>query len=161
MAKALVKPQATSSVASMLQHGVGAQALARPEIRPDPMLPTPIVQHTPVQIVAAREEKSIAPSESTSVLRQFSLTPHLDRVLKKVVTVYSEATGLDLKHSEIMRALLLALDHAIPELTREASRIGPLKRPKNDKGTEPIRDLMERKITKAIVSGMRAAAALE
>ena len=161
MAKPLTKPQATSSVAAMLQRGVGAQALARPEQRPSPVLPTPIIPQTPGPIAVFPKERPTLPSDPPDTLRQFALTSKLDRVLKKVVSIYSEATELDLKHSEVIRAILMAFDHAMPELTREASSIGTLRRPKNDRGNELIRDQMERKIARAIIAGMRAAAAFE
>ena len=161
MAKPLMKPQATSSVAGMLQRGVGAQALAKPEERLSHILPTPIVEQAAVQLIAQTKEFTKKNAEPANVLRQFSLTHNADRMLKKMISVYSEATGIDLKHSEFLRAVLVAVEHAMPELTREASLIGQLKRPKNDRSNEAIREQMERKIAKAFVAGMRAVAALD
>ena len=75
--------------------------------------------------------------------------------------IYSRAGGVDLKSSEVMRAVLIALEHAAPELEREAARIGRLKRPKNDRGTEGLRDRLERRIARAIIAGVMATTAPE
>ncbi len=82
-------------------------------------------------------------------------------MLKRIISVYSESTGIDLKHSEFLRAVLVAVEHAMPELSREASQIGRLRRPKNDRENGAIREQMERKVAKAFVAGMRAMAALD
>jgi len=87
------------------------------------------------------------------VPRQFTLTASTDRTLKRLITVYGDATGLDLKHSELLRAVLLAVEHAMPELSREAQGIGRLRRPKNDRGREGEREALERCIAKAFVRG--------
>jgi hypothetical protein len=142
----------------MLQPGIGAQALARPTERTTPILPTPIAEQ--VQIHVVPREPAAATGEPASVPRQFVLTPSSDRVLKKIVAVYSDATRLDLKHSEFLRAMLVAVEHALPELAREAAQIGQLKRPKNDRGNEAVRDQMERRIAEAFVAGMRAVGGL-
>ena len=63
--------------------------------------------------------------------------------------------------SELLRAVLVAVAHAMPELTREASNIGPLRRPKNDRGNEALRDELERRIATAFVAGMRAAGVMQ
>jgi len=139
----------------MLQPGVGAQVIAKPEAAVPPFLPTPI-QTSPIPKRANQDE--IRPSgEVPDVPRQFTLTTKTDRTLKRLVGTYSEATGMDLKHSELLRALLVAVEHAMPELVREAQGIGPLRRPKNDRGREAEREELERRIAKAFLAGMRAA----
>jgi hypothetical protein len=74
------------------------------------------------------------------------------------VRIYSRAGGVGLKSSEVMRAVLVALEYAAPELEREATRIGRLKRPKNDRGIEGLRNRFERRIARAIIAGLRATA---
>jgi hypothetical protein len=156
MPKPLSRSQPTSSVANLLQPGVGAAALASPPARSEVLLPTPIVEQLPAA------PKSVEPTgEAANVLRQFTLTAAADRTLKELTVTYSRATGLDLKLSEILRAVLVALRHALPELTREAGHIGPLKRPKNERGNEALRDELERRIARAIIAGMRASDTLE
>lgn len=150
MPKPLDKPQPTSSVANMLDLGVGAAALAKPPRREN-VPPTPLANEIPPQPVPAEP-----PGEPANIHRQFILTRSADETLKKLVRIYSRAGGVDLKSSEVMRAVLVALDHAAPELEREATRIGRLKRPKNDRGNEGLRDRLERRIARAIIAGLRA-----
>ena len=150
MPKPLDKPQPTSSVANMLDLGVGAAALAKP-LRRENVPPTPLANEIPPQPVPAEP-----PGEPANIHRQFILTRSADETLKKLVRIYSRAGGVDLKGSEVMRAMLIALGHAAPELEREAARIGKLKRPKNDRGNEGLRDRLERRIARAIITGLRA-----
>jgi hypothetical protein len=150
MPKPLDKPQPTSSVANMLDLGVGAAALAKPPRREN-VPPTPVANEIPPQPVVAEP-----PGEAANIHRQFILTRSADETLKKLVRIYSRAGGVDLKSSEVMRAMLIALEHAAPELEREAARIGKLKRPKNDRGNEGLRDRLERRIARAIIAGLRA-----
>lgn len=149
------KPQPSSSVANMLDLGVGAAAIAKPSKR-EHTPPTPVANEIPPQPM-------LVPSlgEAANIHRQFILTRSTEETLKKLVGIYSKATGIDLKGSEILRAVLIALEHAATELERESSHIGRLKRPKNDKGNESLRDQLERKIAKAIIAGTRATTILE
>ena len=152
MPKPLDKPQPSSSVANMLDLGVGAAALAKPPRREN-VLPTPVANELPPQPAPPPAEP---PGEPANIHRQFILTRPADETLKKLVRIYSRAGGVDLKSSEVMRAVLVALEHAAPELEREAARIGKLKRPKNDRGNEGLRDRLERRIARAIIAGLRA-----
>ena len=150
MAKPLSKPQPSSSVANMLDLGVGAAALAKPSKR-EHTSPAPIANEIPPQPVVLE-----AVGEPANIHRQFILTRSTDETLKRLVNIYSKATGVDLKGSEVMRAVLIALEHAAPELEREAAHIGRLKRPKNERGNEGLRDRLERRIARALIAGTRA-----
>ena len=150
MPKPLDKPQPTSSVANMLDLGVGAAALAKPPRREN-VPPTSVANEIPPQPVPAEP-----PGEPANIHRQFILTRSADETLKKLVRIYSRAGGVELKSSEVLRAVLVALEHAAPELEREATRIGRLKRPKNDRGNEGLRDRLERRIARASIPGVRA-----
>lgn len=154
MAKLLNKPQPTSSVANMLDLGVGAAALAKPTNR-EPTSLTPIADHLTPQPATAEPT-----GDPANIHRQFILTNSTDETLKKLVNIYSKATGVDLKGSEIMRAVLIALEHAAPELEREAAHIGRLKRPKNERGNEGLREQLERRLARAIIAGTRATTVL-
>jgi len=134
----------------MLDLGVGAAALAKPSRREN-VPPTSEANEIIPQPAPAEP-----PGESANIHRQFILTRSADDTLKKLVRIYSRAGGVDLKGSEVMRAVLVALEHAAPELEREAARIGRLKRPKNDRGNEGLRDRLERRIARAIIAGLRA-----
>jgi hypothetical protein len=152
MAKPLNKQQPSSSVANMLDPNVGAAAIKPPE-NIDTQVLTPIVRQFP----DATPPPIPVTGEPANVLRQFTLTASTEDILKSIVDIYSKASGLNLRHSEVLRAILVALQHAIPELTREAAHIGRLKRAKQERGNEGLRDALERKIARAIVAGMRAA----
>jgi hypothetical protein len=151
MPKPLDKPQPSSSVANMLDLGVGAAALAKPSRREN-VPPTPVANNLPPHPAPPAEP----PGELANIHRQFILTRSADETLKRLVRIYSRAGGVDLKSSEVMRAVLVALEHASPELEREAARIGKLKRPKNDRGNEGLRDRLERRIARVIIAGLRA-----
>ncbi len=155
MAKPLTKPQRQSSVSNMLDLAVGAAALSKPSAR-ETVAPTPLANE-----ITPLPKHSKTTGEPTNVYRQFILTRSTDETLKRVLSVYSKATGVDLKASEVMRAVLIALEHATPELEREAARIGRLKRPKNERGNEDLRDQLERRIAGAIIAGTRAAKVFE
>jgi hypothetical protein len=49
----------------------------------------------------------------------------------------------------------------MPELEREAERLGRIKRPRNVRGKEHERELFERRIAAAFMAGMRAASVYE
>jgi hypothetical protein len=151
MPKPLDKPQPSSSVANMLDLGVGAAALAKPPRRENVPL-TPVANDIPPQPAPVEPA-----GEPANIHRQFIMTRSADETLKKLVRIYSRAGGVDLKGSEVMRAVLIALEHAAPELEREAARVGRLKRPKNDRGNEGLRDRLERRIARAIIAGVKAA----
>ena len=58
-------------------------------------------------------------------------------------------------------AAIAALEHAIPQLEKQASSLGPLRRPSNARGHEAQRDGFERRIAAALVSGLRACPLME
>jgi hypothetical protein len=156
MPKALDKKQPSSSVANMLDANVGAAALQTPARREEPLKPTPLALDIPPKLLQVDKT-----GEAANIHRQFILTNTTDETLKRLVAIYSRATGIDLKSTELMRAILIALNHAAVELEREAAHIGALKRPKNEKGNEHLRDRLERKIARAIIAGMRATTLME
>jgi hypothetical protein len=96
-------------------------------------------------------------TETPTIRRQFILTPSADLTLKHMVALYSKATGSELTNSHVLRALLKAIEHAMPQLEYEAEQMGKLKRPKNDRANEAHRDEFERKLASCIVAGMHDA----
>jgi hypothetical protein len=101
------------------------------------------------------EEESL--TETPTVRRQFILTPSTDFTLKHVVALYSKATGSELTNSHFLRAMLKAIEHAMPQLEKEAEHMGKLKRPRNDRANEAHREEFERKLASSIIVGMHAA----
>lgn len=142
----------------MLQPGIGAHVTAKLDVQQPQILPTPV--QTLTVIDSAYCEAPRPSGGVPEIQRQFLLTATADQVLKKLIGTYSDATGIDLKNSELLRAIFVACDHAMPELIREAQQIGPLRRPKNDRGREAEREELERRIAKAFVAGLRASASL-
>jgi hypothetical protein len=153
MAKTLNRPIPTSSVATLLDLGIGAQVIARPQQIQPPSLAGPAP--APIRHPELPQPQVLPTGEIPDVSRQFMLTASTDRTLKRLIAGYSDTTGLDVKHSEMLRAILLAVENAMPHLLRAAQEIGPLRRPKNDRGKESQREEMERRIAHAVAIGMR------
>lgn len=152
MAKPLSRPAPSSSVASMLDPAIGAHALSRPA---DPVASAPfVVVSAPTPL--PRQSRQVPAGEATGVMRQFSLTPTADRTLRRILAAYSQASGVELKQSELLRAVLMAFEQAMPALIQAATTLKPLKRPKNERGTEFLRDALERELAAAILLGMRS-----
>jgi hypothetical protein len=161
MPKPLNKPQPTSSVANLLEPGVAAAALA-----PTGTL-SPAPRNSPIpnegRIVGSDQAVAagVPTGELANITRQFILTSSTDETLKRLLAVYSRASGANLTNSHVLRAILKAVSHAMPELEREATRLRALKRPSNARGKEALREEFEKKLTAAFVAGMRAAAVYE
>jgi len=151
MPKPLLRPQPTSSVANILDESVARAALARvtPARR--------VVEETEHAVHTTPVVADEALTETPTIRRQFILTPSADLTLKHLVALYSKATGSELTNSHVLRALLKAIEHAMPQLEHEADQMGKLKRPKNDRANEAHRDEFEQKLASCIVAGMHGA----
>jgi len=155
MPKPLVRQQPSSSVARLLEPGIAAGALA--PVRPDRT-------EQPIQGTSEESDRNRArgaTGEIANITRQFIVTESTDEILKQLVQLYSRAAGSQLTNSHVLRAILKGVAHAMPELEREAERLGRIKRPRNVRGKEHERELFERRITTAFMSGMRAASVYE
>ena len=150
MPKPLLRPQPTSSVANILDKSVARAALAR-------VTPARRVEETEQAAHTTSVVADEALTETPTIRRQFILTPSADLTLKHIVALYSKATGSELTNSHVLRALLKAIEHAMPQLEHEAEQMGKLKRPKNDRANEAHRDEFERKLASCIVAGMHDA----
>jgi hypothetical protein len=150
MPKPLLRPQPTSSVANILDESVARAALAR-------VTPARRVEETEQAAHTTSVVADDALTETPTIRRQFILTPSADLTLKHIVALYSKATGSELTNSHVLRALLKAIEHAMPQLEHEAEQMGKLKRPKNDRANEAHRDEFERKLASCIVAGMHDA----
>ena len=150
MPKPLLRPQPTSSVANILDESVARAALAR-------VTPARRVEETEQAAHTTSVVADEALTETPTIRRQFILTPSADLTLKHMVALYSKATGSELTNSHVLRALLKAIEHAMPQLEHEAEQMDKLKRPKNDRANEAHRDEFERKLALCIVAGMHGA----
>lgn len=155
MPKPLVRQQPSSSVARLLEPGVAVGALS-------PVRSDSSEQRMPDSLLEpSRNRGRAATGELVNITRQFILTESTDEVLQQLVQLYSRAAGSQLTNSHVLRAILKGVAHAMPELEREAGRMGKIKRPQNTRGKEHERESFEQKIAAAFVSGMRASSALE
>jgi hypothetical protein len=91
-----------------------------------------------------------------NIKREFILTQSADETLQDAVRLFSRATGTQLSNSHFLRVLIKGLAHAMPELEREASQIGKLKRPGNARGKEAEREEYEQRLAKAVTNAMRS-----
>jgi hypothetical protein len=139
MAKALTKQTPGSAVSRFLEPGVGRAALTDRDRAP-----------VPASFSAA------GPGETPHIKREFILTPAADDTLAGTVRCLSRATGTNVSNSHFLRSLLKAVAHALPELEREASQIGRLKRPGNARGKEACREGYEEKLAEALLAALRA-----
>ena len=150
MPKPLLRPQPTSSVANILDESVARAALAR-------VTSARRVEETEQAAHTTSVVADEALTETPTIRRQFILTPSADLTLKHMVSLYSKATGSELTNSHVLRALLKAIEHAMPQLEHEAEQMDKLKRQKNDRANEAHRDEFERKLASCIVAGMHGA----
>ncbi len=150
MPKPLSSIPPSSSIAKLLEPGVGAAA----------------VKPAPAQAgmraggdAGAREPVSVQPEptgEPADVKRELTLTRSTDETLDELVLVYQRATGSRVHASHVMRALLRALSLSLPEIERSATGLGPLRRPSNAPGREAERDAFEARLADSLLAGLRA-----
>lgn len=109
---------------------------------------------------SARHRKR-ADVETPNIKREFILTQSTDDTLQDLVRVFSRATGANLTNSHFLRVVLKALAHAMPELEREASELGSLKRPSNARGNQAAREGYEEALAVAVASALQASPRFE
>jgi hypothetical protein len=151
MPKPLITIPPSSSVAKLLEPGVGAAAMkpAAPQagVRgggdAGPREPAPAGTPEPT-------------GEAADVKRELTLTRTTDRTLDDLVAIYQRATGARVHASHVMRALLRALRSSLPEVERAAAGLGPIRRPSNAPGREAERDAFEIKLSESLLAGLRA-----
>lgn len=151
MPQPLLRPQPTSSVAAMLERGVGASVVAKPQSAATPDAPA-LVQSTPTLCDATPSHTAPA-----SIPRQFLLSVECDTALKAIQLVFADAAGIHLRQSELLRAILIAMDQLLPGIRREATNLGRMRRPKNDRQSEQAQEALERRIADVLLTACRVA----
>jgi uncharacterized protein YbjT (DUF2867 family) len=160
MAKHLQTVPPTSSVAKLLEPGIGAAA-TRP-LASQPPRPANPGEDLPAATRPALEQ-DIAPAagrqtgEPADIKREFTLTRGTDDTLSELLALYQRTTGCRLHSSHLMRALLRVVREAMPELEREAKALGRLRRPSNATGREAERDEFEERIAESLRAAFLAA----
>lgn len=96
-----------------------------------------------------------------NIKTEFILTSSADDTLQDAVRLFSRATGTNLTRSHFFRVLLKAVAHAMPELEKEASHVGRLKRPSNARDGQAAREEYERTLAAAVVAALRTAPPLD
>ena len=159
MPKELTRKQPSSSLANVLAERSVGSATAIPGVHaPEPGEDKIAGVIRP----APRPEPTGEPTgEPANIPRQVMLTETCDQMLKRLVRIYSNAVGFDLSNAEMIRSILRAAQHAASMLEREATQVEPMKRPKNVRGNEAVRDQIEQNIARAFIAGMRAAPEME
>lgn len=93
-----------------------------------------------------------------NIKREFILTRGADDTLQDAVRILSRATGANLTNSHFLRAVLKTVQLAMPELEREAAKLGKLKRPSNARGNEVEREEYEERLAEALHSALQSIA---
>ena len=155
MPRPLRESPPTSAVARLLDVGAAARAVATTVVSaPEAMISVP-------PTTAAPQSGNRGLGCSSFVKREFVLTPATEQSLTHLIDGIRRETGARVSASHVLRALLLAAEHAKANIETEARCIGPLKLPCNARGRESERAAFERRIAAALVAGMRSAAALD
>jgi hypothetical protein len=161
MAKPLTTIPPSSSVAKLLEPGIGAAA-TRPMVNPHagrpagPQAGAPAPSHPDAAPAADEADPAPATGEQPDIKREFTLTRSTDDTLSELVALYQRTTGCRLHASHLMRALLKVLRQAMPDVEHEARALGPLRRPSNASGREAERDEFESRLAASLSAGLRA-----
>lgn len=91
-----------------------------------------------------------------NIKREFILTRAADDTLQDAVRLLSRATGANLTNSHFLRVVLKTVQLAMPELEREAAKLGKLKRPSNARGNEAEREEYEGRLAEVVHSAIRS-----
>src|SRR5262245_40766694 len=111
----------------------------------------------PTRERTARPVATAEASDYPSIKREFMLTRLADESLHEAIRVLSRATGTTLSNSHFLRVMLKVVANAMPEIEREASQLGKLKRPGNARENQAEREEYELKLAKAIAAALKSA----
>lgn len=158
MAKPLTTKPPTSSVTRLLDLASAARAVA-PAGQPQAVASAapqvaPPATSTPAQPTLAAP----ATSDHPCIKRELVLTRAADQTFTRLVESCRQGTGTKLTASHVARALLAAVDHAMPEIAHEAARIGIQKLPSNARTSADERARFEALIADALLVGLGRAA---
>ena len=166
MAKPLTKPQPESSIDRLLDKSVALSVVApieELEIAAAPVTKTVELpaqpRPKPLQKIAGEIKSTPRPGHATGepakIPCEFILTPTAKKTVDDLISIFKSATGTELTRSHVLRAVLMIIKEALPNIKAEAKHIGPLKRPSNAVGAEAERDEFERQLALAFKAGMR------
>ena len=142
MPKPLSQPPPTSSVANLLDPGIGSAVLAA--VKPFPARPP-----------AGLRDREPDNPDAVYLKREFVLTQATDQIWKRLVSLFEAGTGTTVSNSHVLRAVLLLVADSWPDIEREVGRLGPLARPSNARGREAERVAFEQAIAGCLLAGLR------
>ena len=154
MARSLVSPPPSSTVARLLDAGAAARAIG---LTPATTSDVPDAGALPVP----QRTQTPARAAPMVIKRELALSLTSNETFEQLIELCRRATGARLSASQLARAMLTGVAHCLPYLQHEAQRIGRLRLPSNARGREQERKQFESRIARAFVAGIRAAAAFE
>lgn len=102
------------------------------------------------------EAPGLEPSvDVPTIAREFYVTQAADDTLQDVIRLLSRATGTNISNSHFLRVLLKAVAHAMPEIKKEAYKVGKLKRPSNSRSGQAEREEYERALANVVVAAIQ------
>lgn len=140
MAKPLVHPPPSSSVARLLDMASAARAVA-------PVPPAPHSMDAPA---------SAADRPSAFLKREFVLSAEADGVFQGMLEAARRGTGTRLTASHLLRAVLRVFGEYAAGVAMQLDAIGPTRLPSNAKGSTADRIRFEDAIAEALVRGIRS-----
>lgn len=150
MARTLTDPAPTSAVARLLDRDAALRAL-----QPTPAGSAAFTGSTTSAVRASPDATAVA----GRIKREFILTDESEATFAELLALFRRATQTRLTASQLFRAMLRAVEDALPMLQYEAERLGPLRLPGNGRDAQPLRDEFEARVAAAFGAGLRAAAA--
>lgn len=148
MARRLDRIAPTSSIARLLDRSAVAGAFE-----------TVAVQSQPRQPVRAVPPKKRSPS--TLVKRELVLSREADRQFQSLIDACRHSTRTRLTASHVARALMRAVEQAMPTIHQALEQLGPQKLPSNARSFEDERDRFESQLARAIGNGLTMSAVVD
>lgn len=147
MPKPLRTAPPSSAIARLLEGNTAVCAVE------SPAFPVRAITTVPGSIVPARRS-DLRTGGPASVKRELVLTPIADQTLAGVVAVFREATGANLTHSHVARAILRMIGDRLPAIRARAADLPACRLPSNAPGYEGDRDRLEQALAEAMALAM-------
>lgn len=154
MPRAPRNPPPSSSIARLLDPQTAGRAIER-AASPSPTIGSD--RHGIESVSAPNPGPPHAPPTKREVL----LSPDTDATLERLVQVLREATGARVTTSHAVRALLQAVEAALPSIIDALSSLGPLRLPGNGPRQDHHRKQFEAQLASRLAEGLRLAAPLQ
>lgn len=155
MPRAPRNPPPSSSIARLLDPQTAGRAIERA------VSPAPTVGSDRHGIESASAPNPGLPPHAPPTKREVLLSPDTDATLERLVQVLREATGARVTTSHAVRALLRAVDAALPSIVEALSCLGPQRLPGNGPRQDQHRKQFEAQLASRLAEGLRLAAPLQ